>query len=191
MTLNQLPALATRLMQAKYSVPQVSHVGYRANPPQAIDTDSPEPGSHTAAAFASALKSKKDNRRKASVPRMLKFDRDDGETPLYTIHTTGPRGSWEVAAEESQRQQASALAYGRPVLSGEEEIQQLREHAHSIQLKILREHRDSGRTPSPELFYELNEVQRRLQQQVEHQAHKLQGMQSATQRSGNLLDEHG
>ncbi|QPG05484.1 hypothetical protein IT774_15535 [Salinimonas marina] len=191
MTLNQLPTLATRLMQAKYTAPQVSHLGYRTIPPQAIDTDSLEAGSHTAAAFASAFRKRQGKTPQRHSKAITKIDYQQGDMHHYAAHTSGPLGSWAMAAEETERQYASALSEGHASAPVEDTIQLLREEALIIQLMILREHRSRGQSPSPALFNQLDKVQKVLQQEVEQQAHKLQEIQPATQRSGNLLDAHG
>ena len=191
MTLNQLPALATRLMQAKYTAPQISHLGYRANPPQAIDADSLEAGSHTAAAFASAFKKRQGKASHKYSKPINKIDYQMGDVHHYAAHTSGPLGSWSMAAEETERQHASALSQGQPSHPVEDMIHLLREEAQMIQQMILREHRSQGQSPSPALFNQLDKVQRVLQHEVEQQAHKLQETQPSTQRSGNLLDAHG
>lgn len=208
MTLNQLPTLATRLMQAAHSARSVNKQPYQAAPAHAIDAESKNTGSYTAAAFATALKKRLHQRRgkpHATFNTTVRTTEDATDsapssvtvTPASdlnsnTDYTHSPTAAqWQPAWEESHRQDAAALSaiyQDEPV---EAVISMLREEALLIQLMILRECRDKGHMPSPSLFSQLDKVQQILQREVEVKAQKLKATRSATERSGNLLDEQG
>lgn len=208
MTLNQLPTLATRLMQATYSARSVTRQPYQTAPPHAIDAESTNTGSYTAAAFATALKKRLQQRRgkpyaefnatapttedaHSSAPSSATVAPVSGVTRHTDPSSNSASVQWQPALEESHRQDAAALSAIHQTEPVEAVISMLREEALFIQLMILRECRDKGHMPSPTLFSQLDKVQQVLQREVEAKAQRLKATRTATERSGNLLDEQG
>ncbi|WP_018982438.1 hypothetical protein [Salinimonas chungwhensis] len=186
MTLNQLPAYATSLVQAQ----RETHVSTEAIPRTAripsgsgLNTDAEGQREHShqnARAYHDALRSSR-RRRKYDTPQVLRKD---------STVTSLPERQWKNAAAEEKRCPSTGIYTD----CGNDHnvdatIQQLRDKALMLQLVIMNNPGGFFSATSRTLLERLKHIQHVLQREVEHEAERLRHYQPNTDRCGNLIDE--
>lgn len=179
MTLNQLPAYATSLMQMRQSAAVQQSANFKICEPAADGFAEDAEDSH-AKAYAQALREAKLRRQRQQV-----------SANCVVMPKPNRRSQcWQHAAAEEQRQPASKVYHesaGVPL--PDDMIESLRDEALLVQLMIMKHRHSKGSPTSKALFARLEQVQKVLQREVEHEAQRLRHRQPASSRCGNFIDE--